>query len=344
MKTFKTVLIMILFIQIGQENTVSAQDARYTQTFSNPLQLNPAMMGANSDMRFIAGYRSQWGSIEKGFTTMSFTAMNPFFLNSGKSKLDVGLNVYNEKAGAYSKLNASLAVGYNLEIAKHNNLSVALMGGYKQNSLDVNSLTFDSQYQLGAFNSANVTNESSLNQKSSVADASFGLMWFTNAPLETSRVNAYAGISGFHMNQPNESILSQSSKLYMKFSFQGGVKVMATNKVAISPNARFTVQNGNTETAAGLYADYFLNDQSKIVLGAWYRRNDAIAFLAGFEHKSFVIGYSYDMVSTPMNRYITGLMAHEITLSYKLSQLKKSSISSFDSGSNPLNSSPFSSF
>lgn len=344
MKNLKLILLIGLISGSAQVEETFAQDARNTQSFSNPLQLNPAMMGANSDMRFIAGYRSQWGSVEKGFTTMSFTAMNPFFLNSGKSKLDVGLNVYNEKAGAYSTLNASLAVGYNLEIAKHNNLSVALMGGYKQSSLDVNALTFDSQYQLGEFNSANVTNESTMNQKSAVADASFGLMWFTNAPLETSRVNAYAGISGFHMNQPNESILSQSSKLYMKFSFQGGVKVMASNKVAISPNARFTVQNGNTETAAGLYADYFLNDQSKIVLGAWYRRNDAIAFLAGFEHKSFVIGYSYDMVSTPMNRYITGLMAHEITLSFKLSQLKRSSVSSFEEGSNQLSSSPFSSF
>lgn len=344
MKNLKLILLVVLFAEMTQVQMVFAQDARNTQSFGNPLQLNPAMMGANTDMRFIAGYRSQWGAIEKGYTTMSFTAMNPFFLNSGKSKLDVGLNVYNEKAGAFSKLNASLAVGYNLEIAKHNNLSVALMGGYRQNTLDLSSLTFDSQYQLGLYNSGNVTNEASLNQKSSTADASFGLMWFTNAPLETSKVNGYAGISGFHMNQPNESLLSQTSKLFMKFSFQGGIKIMASNKIAISPNARFTVQNGNSETAAGLYVDYFLNDQSKIVLGAWYRKNDAIAFLAGFEHKSFVIGYSYDMVSTPMNRYISGLMSHEITLSFKLSQLKKSSISSFDSGSNALSSSPFSSF
>ena len=52
-----------------------AQDYHFTQYNANPLRLNPAMMGANSDMRFILGYRNQWSNIQKGFTTYSFTGL-----------------------------------------------------------------------------------------------------------------------------------------------------------------------------------------------------------------------------------------------------------------------------
>jgi type IX secretion system PorP/SprF family membrane protein len=344
MKNIKYILLVSLISGIFHVEEAKTQDARYTQSFGSPLRLNPAMMGANTDMRFILGYRSQWGAIEKGYSTMSFTAMQPFFINGGKSKLDVGLSVYNESAGAFQRLDAALAVGYNLEIAKNNNLSVSLMGGYIQNSLDASSLTFDSQYILGSYSASNASNELTLGRKTSVADASFGLMWFTNAPRSDSKLNAYAGVSGFHMNQPNESLLDGTSRLPMKFSFQGGVKIYGKNKIDISPNARFNIQNGNTETAIGLYADYLLNDDSKIVIGAWYRRNDAIAFMAGFDHKSFTIGYSYDMVSDPMITTISGLNAHEITLSFKLSQSKKSNIPSFDKSNTSMSNSPFSSF
>jgi type IX secretion system PorP/SprF family membrane protein len=344
MKNIKVLLIVALACGLYHIDVARAQDARNTQSLGSPLRMNPAMMGANTDMRIILGYRTQWNSIEKGYSTMSFTAMHPFFINSGKSKLDLGVSVYNEQVGAFQTLDASLALGYNLQITDNNNLSVSLMGGYIQHTLDINSLSFDSQYILGSYDASNPSNELSLRNKSGVADASFGVMWFTNAPRDKSKLNAYAGVSGYHMNQPNESLLDGTSQMPMKLSFQGGVKVYGKNKIDISPNARLTVQNGNSEIAVGLYADYVFSDNAKMVIGAWYRRNDAIAFVAGFDHKSFTIGYSYDLVTTPLIQSISGLMAHEITLSYKLSQIKRSKISSFDAGSSSVSITPFASF
>lgn len=344
MKKLRYILLLGLLGGFHHANVVFGQDAHYTQSFATPLRLNPALMGANSDLKFTLGYRTQWNSIQKGYTTMSFTALYPIFMNGGKSKLDVGLNVFNESAGAFQVLDAALALGYNLEIAENHNLSVSLMGGYIQRSIDMGALSFDSQYILGSYDAANPTNELTLRNKTGVADASFGVMWFTNAPRSKTRINAYAGFSGYHMNQANESLLNGSSKLPMRFSFQGGLKIYGKNKIDISPNTRFTVQNGNMEAAVGVYADYLFSDKSKIVIGAWYRRMDAYAFVIGFDHKNFNLGYNYDMVIKPLINSIAGLSSHEITLSYKLSQLKKSKLPSFDPASPSIATSPFSSF
>ncbi len=72
----------------------------------------------------------------------------------------------------------------------------------------------------------------------------------------------------------------------------------------------------------------------KVTVGGWYRKNNAVAFIVGFEHKNFTIGYSYDLGTSDMYKAISGLMTHEVSLAFKLDQAKKTKV----------NPSPFSSF
>lgn len=311
-----------------------AQDARLAQSYANPLRINPAIMGANTDMKFILNYRNQWASIDKGYTTYSFTGMYPIFLNKGKSKLDIGLSGMNDKAGAFNTLDMAIAIGYSKEIAPNNNLCLSLTGGYVQQSLDVSKLTFDNQYVLGQYNASNPSKEVTLVDHNAHPDLGFGFMWFLNPSRTEAKLNAFLGISGYHLNQPNATQLGTNGKMPMRFDYQGGVKIFGDNKIDFTPNVRINMQAGNVEAAAGLYADYNFSDNAKLVIGAWYRRNDAIAFLVGFEHKSFTVGYSYDMINTNLNVVTTGVNAHEVTLSYKFSRLGKSKIASFGGGDN----------
>ena len=165
-----------------------AQDARSTQSYSNPLRLNPSIMGANTDMRFILGYRSQWNAIEKGYTTTSFTAMCPFFVSNGKGKLDVGLSAYSDKAGAFKTSDFALAIGYSKELAPNNTLCLTLLGGYAQKSLNTGALTYDNQYVLGSYNSTNLSKETTIIEKVGYADVGFGLMWIMNPSIDKSRL------------------------------------------------------------------------------------------------------------------------------------------------------------
>ena len=308
-----------------------AQDYRFSQYYANPLRLNPAMMGANSDMKFILGYRSQWSAIQKGFTTMSFTGMYPLFMKSG-GKLDIGLSAINDKAGAFNTMDAALSIDYNKEIAADNNLCLALLGGYVQKSLDAANLTFDSQYVLGSYTSSNPSNEQVVNEKVSYPDVGFGLTWYMNPSRDKSKLNAFAGVAGFHLNQPNQSLTGADGKLPVRFSYIGGIKIFGPSKIDLSPNIRVTQQKGNVETAAGVNVDYNLSDNMKLVLGTWFRRNDAIAFMIGIEHKVFTFGYSYDAVTSSLSANALSVTAHEITLSYKMKMKPKSASPQLDAG------------
>jgi type IX secretion system PorP/SprF family membrane protein len=343
MKKIYLISCMLLLIVVIPQH-LKAQDQRSAQSFSNPLRINPAIMGINTDLKFVLNYRSQWASIDKGYTTSSFTGMYPLFFNEGKSKLDIGISAIGDRAGAFKTIDGALAIDYNQEIAPNNILCLSLIGGYVQRSLDISKQTFDQQYVMGSYTAANPTNESTLSRNESHPDVGFGFMWFLNPSRTTSKLNAYAGISGFHLNKPNESLLQGDAPLPMRFAYQGGVKIFGSDNVDLSPNFRLNIQNGNVEMATGLYVDYSFNDNAKFVIGAWYRTHDAIAVLIGFEHKNFTLGYSYDMVNSGLSRVATQVNAHEITLSFKISRLMKSTSVSYPADDRSVRCSPISSF
>ncbi len=331
-------------------SNIFSQDYHFTQYFANPLRLNPAIMGANSDLRVGLGYRSQWMNIQQGFTTMSFTGMYPVFIKNG-GKLDIGISAISDKAGAFTTTDGALAVDYNKKVGKDQNLCLSLMGGYVQKSLTTSGLTFDNQYVLGSYNASNPSNEAILNNKTNYPDVGFGFVWYMNPSPDKSKLNAFLGISGFHLNQPNQSFTGTAAPLPLRMTYIGGIKIIGEKKIDISPNVRVIAQAGNIDLAAGLTVDYNLSDKMKLVIGAWYRQNDAIAFLIGIEHKSFTFGYSYDVVTSSITNMAAQTNANEITLSYKLHRGPKITVAMLDSDDSKKGdqddskkSNPFSSF
>ena len=328
---------------------LKAQDTRVAQSYANPLRINPAIMGINTDLKFVFNYRSQWASIGNGYKTLSFTGMCPVFINSGKSKLDIGVSAFEDKAGAFSTFDGVISLDYNLEIAKNNFLTVALLAGMVQKSLNLNGQTFDHQYVNGSYDASNAIQES-FSKSETHPDVGFGFMWFLNPDRKTSPLNAFAGLSAYHLNKPNETLLAGNAALPVKYGCQAGVKIFGANKIDFSPNFRMTMQAGNSEVALGTYMDYNFTENSKLVLGAWYRMHDAFAVLLGFEHKNFTIGYSYDMINTTLSKVAPVVNAHELTLSLKFSRLSKAKGASFgadekgNSAPPSVRTSPLSSF
>ena len=325
MKNIKQITLAILMmpcVLLVKES--AAQDVRFSQPLVNTLKYNPAAMGINPDLKFSLQYRSQWGLMEKGYTTYAFTTLFPMYLKEGKEKLDIGFTALNDKAGAFNSLDFSLALGYNIRLAESGYLSVSLLGGYVQKSLSTTGLAFDEQYVLGTYSASNANGETILNGKVSHPDVGAGIMWYYNPKQDDgAKLNAYLGVSGYHLNKPNESMISGTGLLTPRYSFQGGIKILGKNKVDFTPNFIVNSQKPAQNSAAGLLVDYRFNEKMKLVIGAWYRKDDAIAFSLGFDHKTFGFTYSYDVVTTPISAYTSGLNAHEITLVIKFNQSEK---------------------
>ncbi|MDD3876808.1 MAG: PorP/SprF family type IX secretion system membrane protein [Bacteroidales bacterium] len=324
MKTVRKITVVFL-IAICSSITLclKAQDPSFSQPMNNPLLLNPSMMGMNNSFRAILNYRNQWMDIDEGFNTGSFSLVLPVFLKKdmwrleeGRNRLDFGINTTGDKAGAFTRLNASLSIGYGLYISDYSFLHSSINIGYIQNSIDAGSLIFDDQYQWGSYNAGNPSAESIPNLKASAPDAGFGLLWYyKNA---NKKVNAFAGISGYHLNQPNLAYHSGVEVLPSRFSVQAGLKIKGDEKLDLNPTVIYTTQGPYKQLMIGLTADYNIGTKSKLIVGSWYKANDAIVLLAGYDHELFSLNYSYDFGNSLVSRDIYGLMTHEITIAYKM--------------------------
>jgi type IX secretion system PorP/SprF family membrane protein len=322
MKTNKkniSVMKKISFVILGLIISWAAfsQDVRHSQPYSVPLKLNPALMGSDNNINAKLNYRTQMPSIDNGYTTAAFTFMAPVYKQGDGSKLDVGVFAMNDMAGAFNHIEGMLAVNYNLRLSESGHfLSASVYGGFNQKFLDTDGLTFDDQYEVGSFQPTNQTSETVMHESIYYIDAGFGLMWFYQ-PREESNINAFAGISAFHVNQPNESYTEETGTLYAKYASQAGIKITPEgSKLTFTPNILGSTQNGINELATGIYTDYAINETFKARIGAWYRAQNTLAFVVGFEFMQVYVGYSYDLPNSALSNMVNGANTHEISLSY----------------------------
>lgn len=314
MKTSRVLVIVTMAMIMG--HTGFAQDVRYTQEYNAPLRINPALMTTNNVLKGIINYRSQWGNIDNGFTTYRFTCMYPI-IRDKTGKLDVGLNVNSDKAGAFNTLNISGAVSYGLKLGENHKLAAGLVLGYGQKSIDLNGQTFDEQYVLGAYDESNPSNENLYNESRSYPDLGGGVMYFFDPGDES--VSIFAGLSVYHHNRPDESITGSETEMPILSHVYGGLKIIGDN-LDITPNVRITEQGGAEEYSLGCYIDYKINETIKIPAGLWYRyrSQDALAIMLGFEHELFNVMYSYDVGSFDLLKAVPSSMAHEVTLGFTI--------------------------
>lgn len=306
-----------------------AQDVKFSQAVYNPLTLNPAMMGLNPDLKTIMQYRNQWADIDKGFSTYAFTALMPVYINEGFNKLDFGLSVINDVAGAFNNLNVATAMGTNFRLSNLSYINLSLQGAFIQRTLDINSLTFDEQFVLGEYSADNQNTETNLNNKVTMADFSFGALWYT-APAKlnlgkTKKISMYTGVSVFHINTPpNETFAGGTGSLPRRYSIQGGIKIEGANIVDVTPNFIINSQEGNNNLAIGALVDFNFEKESKLTLGTWYRNKDAVSVSVGFEYNVFKLSYSYDVMATSqLSNSVSAAQTHEVTLILKFKNAMK---------------------
>ncbi len=316
--------LLLLLCVVGYAN---AQDTRFSQPLNNRFALNPAMMGLSDDARISLNYRNQWATIDNGFTTYSLAAMCPVFLANrgdsskrdlGKSRLDFGLNIVDDRSGAFNRINATFNIGYGLKLNPSNQVYAALSIGYIQYSFGAMNQSFDEQYQYGAYN-PQLANGENLAGNKGKPDVGVGFMWHYTP--ESERVQVFAGLAGFHVNQPNMTLLSGGSgTLPARFDFEAGVKIIG-GKMDFTPVILYDLQGPFKQFTGGLLADYKVGtngSKGKLEIGAWYRQSQAITFQAGYDYKFLLFAYSYDFGISDLTHVTSGLMTHELTLAFKV--------------------------
>ena len=140
---FNRCFILSIFFNIFFNISSFSQYLDYSQYYSSPLSLNPALTGVGEYGRFGIIYRNQWPSIYRGFQT--FSTWSDY--NFDNSNNNLGIIVSRQREG-YAGLNSNL-IGINFanEILLNSNLVIrgGLQFSYTNKNISFNNLVFGDQ-------------------------------------------------------------------------------------------------------------------------------------------------------------------------------------------------------
>lgn len=302
------------------------QDLHLTQFYSNPVYLNPAFTGANVCNRAGLVYRNQWPKISNGYVSYILTADHYM----PKVKSGVGLVLTNDVAGTGQLRTSGALISYAYETNINKELAVraGVQAGMGVKSVNMNSLLFGDQI-VRSSGKNNVSTIETPAQSKYYFDSNAGALFYSST--------FYVGVSVFHLNRPNESVMGNVSKLPIKYSVHGGFKKVLDDvgrkdkylNTYITPVFHYRHQEKFDQLDLGFYLS-----KAHVNIGAWYRgipllkaykpgypNNDAFSVLFGITADKFNFGYSYDFTISKLASSTNG--AHEITLSYQYCKKKK---------------------
>ena len=308
-------LVAIIFGSLisTKNNVVRSQDPTFTQFFSNPIYLNPALAGSSGCPRVSLNYRNEWPQLTGNYVTYSAA----FDTYSKGIQGGIGLIAMHDQQGQGTITTSMLGgiYSYNLKVNRKFSFMFGARAAWFQKFLDWDKLTFGDMidprrgfiYQTGDVPRGN--------GRRGFFDASAGFVGFGK--------NFYFGGAVHHLNQPDESMILGESRLPMRFTGHVGADIPLGNRgkyystTSIMPNIIYQYQNGFQELNIGTYVKY-----GNFTVGAWYRNRDAFILCFGITTDKFKLGYSYDITVSKLGNGISG-GSHEVSMGFNLKCRRK---------------------
>jgi type IX secretion system PorP/SprF family membrane protein len=284
-----------------------AQDPTFTQFYSNPVYLNPALAGSSGCPRIALNYRNQWPQLTGNFVTYA-AAYDTYAKNLSGG---VGIMAMHDQQGQ-GTIQTSMIAGtysYYLKVNRKFRIMFGGQASYFQKYLDWSKLTFGDMidprrgfiYQTGDVPRGNGSH--------GFFDVSAGMVGFTK--------NFYFGVAAHHLNRPDESMILGDSKLPIRVTGHMGANIKLgqrgrySSNTTLMPNVIYQYQNGFQQFNIGAYLKY-----EAFTIGAWYRNRDAFIVSLGITTEKFRIGYSYDLTVSQLGGISGG--SHEISMGINL--------------------------
>lgn len=297
----KTCAILSMFICLCF--SVKAQDPHFSQFFSSPLTLNPALTGKfDGTVRVSGNYRNQWPAFNNVYTTSTISVDFGILKNKlpDYDTWGVGILALKDQAGGNILTNTYLGLSTSYHKALDEDgfqqIGIGFQGTYGQKRLDNSKLFFEDQ--LTPFGFTGVTSDifSSNNLNINYLDVNAGLIYTAST---NDQNNFYIGASMYHINRPKESFKGGNWNISPRTTLNAGGYFPVSDILTLHTSGIYQVQNKATETVVGGALAAALDAQSEnpsnVYGGLWYRFNDAIIPYVGLEFAGFRIGATYDI-------------------------------------------------
>ncbi len=282
-KIFLSVLLVCFSLSI-----LAQQTPHYTQYLYNMQIINPAAVGARSDLNISLLTRQQWAGVEGAPTTHTFSVNGR--TNRG---LGLGTTVINDKIGLSESTNINIDASYTLITSRYSRLAFGLKGGVTlfNNNL-AEGITPDNDF----YNSTN----------GNFPNIGFGAYYYNKQYFLGFSIPYLLKSPQFQIEEdPTGSEFSSSTNYFLS----GGIRFKLSEDVLFKPSTLIKYAE-NLPLSVDLNTNFLY--KKYIEAGLSYRYNDSVSILfAMIINEKYRIGYSYD---TKLSAFGNNLNSHEIVL------------------------------
>ena len=331
---------LILLFSIILTSVAFGQDRHFSQFYSAPLNLNPALTGA-FDAKYRIGLinRDQWRSVlEHPYKTFAASlevkfGLDYFFKFAKKDKVAVGLLFFSDKVEGveFNTTQMSFSIAYHKAMDKDakSYLTLGLQAGLAQRNINFLDFNFDDEFnQIDAFDLP--TNEVLPGNNFSYGDYAIGLNYATKI---SKKARFFVGAGMNHIFEPKISFYENNvgdrldERLHRTYTGHAGANLLLKTSYSLSPRILFLLQGSHMEINAGSNLRISLSgyDGTAIHLGAFARvvrgvENplglDAIVPQVAIELGGFLLGLSYDVNVQTLANYNSAQGTFEISAAY----------------------------
>ena len=322
-------LVCLLAVTLFANNHLHAQDPRLGQYFTSPMTLNPALIGKGvDDWRALASYRSQWqGSGTQPFTTAT-VSVEKNLTGSDKNTLGLGMMFLSDASNGGVLKNNYFAIGlaYNNALdaeAKHF-LGGGLTVNYANRILDQSKFLFQSQLGSDGYQPSIAANDGVAVPKNSYFDVNGGLTYSYHGNHSTF----YTGVGYFHASTPEDAAMNGAPEftIHPRVNIQAGYQhAIGQNGSEIGLSSIWEKQGDDNRFTLGVLGKITLAESSfdiqTVNLGLWDRFGDAIYPYVGIEGRNWLLGFSYDVITSKIST--ASLQSFEFSFGLQFGKLRK---------------------
>jgi type IX secretion system PorP/SprF family membrane protein len=294
--------------------TSYAQDPSFSQFFSSPLNINPALTGnINGDWRVMSNFRDEWIGPASPYLTGTLSYDQKLMQSDMPNVEDGnimgigGMLMYdNAMSGIVRSTYASLNLSYSIKLAEGQNgathrLALGFGATYGHRSIDFTRLDFEEQFVGTGFNTSLPTGESALSNMKAFISANVGILY----SYKTENSNFDIGVSAFHVNTPKQTFLKDPNQvLAIRKVAHANFETFLNERLVLDANAVYQRQSTASYFSAGAALGYYLGDENgtMITAGSWYWSKNAMIPYVGLSFKDYQFGLSYDVTTSKLNQ------------------------------------------
>lgn len=327
-------IFFLLIFSAAFTKKIQAQDPVFSQFYSSPLSVNPALAGnGNANWRIAGNQRDQWiASGVEPITTTSLSFDGKLFKQQSNANNYIGGGVFfmQDKAlsGAYKSTSLNLIASSHISLDEddNNGLSIGLGGNYSNTFIDFSQLSFSTQLSSSGFNRALPSSELMLSNIKPYFSVFAGIT-YTYA-TETS--NFDIGIAGYRFMKTNRTALNDPTQLDPpRFNIHADFQSYINDKLVFNTNLLYVMESSVNAYIVGVNFGNILDDAelpTVLNTGLWYKAGGVVIPYLGLSYKNMQGGLSYDINLPSSNSSLSSLKTFEISLSFHSPQRNKHGI------------------